>query len=83
MECLQRLTDCLLFDSKHGHCKALSDTRFNGVCPFYKNKEMLNKELIGIGRGELHPLKNSGTTLASEYIKHDIDAWVKEREATV
>ena len=57
MVCLQALTDCVNYRPERGHCGALTDTRFIGRCPFYKNSETIASENIGVDTGKLHPIK--------------------------
>ena len=40
--CLQKKKECFAYEDKK--CKALSDTKFNYECPFYKTKEQWEKE---------------------------------------
>ena len=41
-KCPDERGDC--FASAYGSCAVLTDTRFEGLCPFYKSKEQYEKE---------------------------------------
>lgn len=45
MKCVQKRYDCFACDSG-GKCRALSDTRFNYKCPFYRSaRDMTDEEI--------------------------------------
>ena len=47
-KCRQKRPDCFAY-TPEGFCNCLSDTRFKGKCPFYKNNHDVK---------EFKPLKN-------------------------